>query len=347
MQKQWMIYGASTVSGKKILSQALQLGYQPILAGQHGQELLELSFQTGLRCCLFNANDPRKIQSFLESVEFVVLCDNLSRRDHLRLLKACLVTKTHYLDMSSDLFSFERLLQFASRFEAAGLSAIPGLHPSVILSDFVAASLKSNLRDANSLALACSESFNSLLSMVNSLQRGGRLLEGGKLRKSKSTAETLLVRFNGEDTLTVASEQADILAAWQSTRVPNIIFYRKADEKEVRLRKDFQNISWLLHVPILKRWLRSQDNFLIRHFGVKPFYPAKYAVWGKATNASGKSLTLRLEITHSEFDLALDVAFKLIASMLTGDLRPGVITASQALGSDYWLQSEHLTLTPL
>ena len=346
MQKQWMIYGAASVFGKKILSQALHLGYEPVLAGRHGQELLELSFQTGLRCCLFNVSDSKKIQIFLENIACVVLCETLNSHDHKRLIKACLATQTNYLDTSSDLFSFEKVLRFAPQFQAAGLAAIPGLHPSIILSDFVAASLKSYLTDANALALACSESFTSLLSMVNSLQRGGRILHAGRLRKPPSAAETLLVRFNGEDTLTVASEQADILAAWQATRIPNIVFYRKADEKEVRLRKAFHTVRLLLHLPFLKSWLRSQDNFLIRHFGIKPFYPSKYSVWGKATNASGKSLTLRLEIIN-DFDLALDVAFKLISKILTDKTRSGVITASQALGSDYWLQSEHLALTPL
>lgn len=343
MQKQWMIYGASTLIGKKILNQALTLGYQPVLAGRQGQELVELSFQTGTRCCVFTPNETKKIQFFLKDISLLLLCDTLSAREHKRILKACLLKGIHYVDISNDVFSYEHVQSFASRFQAAGLSAIPGLHPSVILSDFVASSLKSHLHDANSLSLACSESFTSLLSLVNSLQRGGRVLRNSKLCSPDAVAETILVPFNGTDTLTVASAQADILAAWQSTRIPNIVFYRRADEKEVRLRKHFQMVRWLLHLPLLKSWLRTQDNFLIRHFGIKPFYPKKYAVWGKATNASGKSLTLRIEIVN-DFDIALDVVFKSLAKLLAGEMRAGLVTSSQILGSDYWVQSEHLTL---
>lgn len=346
MQKQWMIYGASTITGKKILNQALNLGYKPILAGRQGQELVELSFQTGTRCCIFTPNETKKIQFFLKDISLLLLCETLHAREHKRILKSCLLKGIHYIDMSNDVFSYEHVQGFASRFQTAGLTAIPGLHPSVILSDFVASTLKSHLHDANSLALACSESFTSLISMVNSLQRGGRVLRNSKLCKPVIAAETLLVPFNGSDTLTVASAQADILSAWQSTRIPNVVFYRRADEKEVRLRKHFQMVRWFLHLPLLKSWLRSQDNFLIRHFGIKPFYPKKYAVWGKATNASGKSFTLRIEIVN-DFDIALDIVFKLLAKILAGEVRAGLVTASQVLGSDYWVQSEHFTLARL
>lgn len=346
MQKQWMIYGASTLSGKKVLSRALELAYQPVLAGPQGQELVELSFQTGLRCAIFNLDDSKKIEGFLKDIFLIVLCDSLSAKEHKRLLKACIQSRVHYIDMNNDLFSFEDVLKSAPKFQESGVTAIPGLHPSVILSDFVAASLKSHLNDANSLSLACSESFSSLMTLVNSLQQGGRVLKNAKVAKPDLAAETMLVPFSESNTLTVASAQADILAAWQSTRIPNVMYYRKAGEQEVRLRKNFNTIRWFLHFPFLKKLLRSQENFLIRHFGIKPFYSDKYAVWGKASNASGKSLTLRIEIVN-DFDLALDVLFKVLGKVFEGEMRKGVLTSSQALGSDYWVQSQDLCLTQL
>ncbi len=338
-----MIYGASTHAGKKILNHALTLNYKPVLAGSQGQELVEISFQTGLPCKVFTMKETKKIQLFLENISVLILCQTLSSREHKRLLKACLLSGVHYIDRSHDIVSYQHVMDYASRYYKAGLTSVPGLHPSVILSDFVASTLKSQLHDAQSLSLACSESFTSLHSMVNSLQRGGRVLVDSKLRKPDSSEETLLVPFNGTDTLTVTSAQADLLAAWQATRIPHVSFYRKADEKEVRLRKHFQKIRWLLHFPLFKKWVYSQENFLIRHFRIKAFYPKKYTVWGKATNPNGKSLSLRIEIVQ-DYDLALDVCFKVLEKLLNGELRAGLLTSSQILGSEYWQSSENLTM---
>lgn len=287
MKNQWMIYGASTINGKKVLNQAIKLGYQPILAGSQGQELVELSFQTGSQCLIFSPSETKTIRYFLENISLVVLCETLNRREHRRFLEACLMSGVHYLDMSDDIFSFQDVLDFGARFQTASLTAMPGLHPSVILSDFVAASLKSKLHDARQLTLACSEAFTSLLSIVDSLQRGPLALQNGKLTRPDALPDTLLIPFNGSNTLTLGIAQADILAAWHATRIPDIAFYRRTDEKEVRFRKSFQKMRTLLHIPLFKKCLRSQENFLIRHFGIKPFHPKKYAVWGRASNASG------------------------------------------------------------
>jgi short subunit dehydrogenase-like uncharacterized protein len=341
-----MIYGASTHKGKKLLNHALTLSYKPILADPSGQDLVELSFQTGLPCSIFSLTETKKIQFFLKDVSCVVLCKPLHSGEHKRLLKACLLSGVHYIDISKDLFSYERVLNLNSRFQNAGLTAIPGLHPSVILSDFVASSLKSRLHDINSLTLACSESFSSLISLINNLQRGGRILHNSKLCKPNLIAETLLVPFHGQDTLTVSTAQADILTAWQSTRIPNIHFFGRTGEKEVRFRKNFQRVRWLLHFPFFRKLLASQENFLIRHFGIKPFYPEKYAVWGKARNAQGQSLSMSIEIVD-DFDIALDAAFKVLEKLLAGDLRKGLLTVSQILGPSYWLESEHLNLSIL
>lgn len=341
-----MIYGATSVAGKKILHEALRLGYQPILGGRNGQELVELSFQTGRPCCIFTAKDSKQVQTFLKDIQVLIFCDELGSREHKRLLKACIHSQTHYIDLSNDLFSYNCVLRYAAKFEAAGLTAIPGLHSSVILADFVAATLKSHLTDASALTLACSESFTSIYSMVNRLQKGSRVLEQGKLRRPQAALETLLVPFDGSDTLTVAAARADILAAWQATRIPNISFFCKAGEKEIRLSQILHFFGFLLHVPFLKKWLSSQNNFFIRQFGVKPFHPNRYAVWGRCTNHRGKLLTIRMETTD-EFDLALDVIFKMLASLLEGPIRHGVVTSSQILDSTYWLQSEHMNLTTL
>lgn len=336
-----MIYGASTLIGKKILNQALNFPNKPILAGPIGQDLVELSFQTGLRCSVFNLHDSKKIQFFLKDVSLLVLCESLHSREHKRLLKNCLKMKIHYIDTSKDLFSYERLSHLTQRFYELGIVALPGAHPSVILSDLVASSLKSQLHDATNLVIACSESFTSFVSLVNSLQRGTRILRRSKLVRPSKTAATMLVPFTEEATLTVSSAQADMLVAWHSTRIPNIEFYRKSGEKEVRLRRYFYTIRWLLHLPFFKKLLRSQENYLIKHFGLKPFYPEKYSVWGRASNEAGKSSTLCIS-TVNDFDLSLEVIFKAIDKIMTHQVQKGFFTPSQILGSQYWADSENL-----
>lgn len=346
LRKEWMIYGAPTISGKKLLTEALRLGHSPILASGQGQELTDLAIQTHLESRIFPLSEKEVDLRFLADVKAVILCEDLEKREHLRLLYACLDAGVHYFDTTNDLFSFERVQSFAVKFHLAGLSLAPGLHPSVILSDFVAATLKSQLTDAISLQLACSESFSSVSSLMGSIFSGGRILQDGKLKRPHRAADSVLVPFNGSQSLSVSAPHADMLSAWLSTRIPNITVFRKSGAREVRFLKIFRFFRWLLHVPLVKKWLKKQENFLLRHFAIKPFYPERYSVWGRASNFKGRSITVRIEVVE-DFDVALDVTFRLLNILFSGELFSGIVTPSQVFGSDYWAESKRLAIEPL
>lgn len=341
-----MIYGATAFSGKKLLTEALRLGQRPILASGQGQELCDLAMQTQLPCRILPLTEPDTVLRYLRDIKVVVLCEDLEKAEHIQLLKACLKLQVHYFDTTNDLFSFERVQSFAEKFQIAGLSLLPGLHPTVILSDFVAATLKSQLKDANTLQLACSESFTSVSSLIGSLLSGGRVLQGGKLKRPLRAADSVLIPFNGGQSLTVSVPQADLLSAWVSTRIPNVTVYRKSGTKELRFLKIFRFFRWILHFPIVKRWLKKQENFILRHFSIKPFYPERYSVWGRASNYKGRSTTIRLEVV-TDFDVTLDVTFRLLNVLFAGELVSGLLTPSQVFGSDYWLESQNLAIERL
>lgn len=339
MQFKWMIYGAETVSGKQLINEALRLGYKPYLAGSHGQDIADLSFQTMLPAHIFTLDDQLKIESLISGIDFIIVCKELKNREHNRLLKACLKIGINYCDLSADLFSYERVKKFSSLFEKKKLSLLPGFHRSVVVGDLVAAHLKRNFTNAEKLIIALSDSCSSFTAIVDVLLSGGRVIRNNKLRRPRSAAQSLLVPFKNKASLTVTSPLGTLLSSWISTRIPNIKIFRNSAAVEIRFLRLFRFFRWFLNIPFVANWLIKQESFFIKYFSIRPLYVKRLSAWGRASTKSGKSMTLAIEV-NKDVDLGQILAFQAIESLKTGQIKPGIVTPSQLRDLEYWTDKE-------
>lgn len=334
----WLIYGAESVTGMQLTKEAVRRKLTPVLAGFHGQEIFDFASQIGLESRIINLDVPQQATNLLKDIEVVIVCCELKAKLQHSLLKLCLKLGIHYCDTSSDLFSYERAQKYGPAFADKNLCLLLGMHRSVILGDLVAAQLKRFIPNSKTLVIAISESYSSFQSIIDVLASGGRVIRNNRLKRP-SAPQSLLVCFKDAPSLTVTFPMAVLLSAWVSTRIPNIKVFRSSMPEEIRFLRIFRFVRWLFFLPYLARWLCRQENFLIKHFAIKPYYTRKLSVWGRATADQNTTKTMQLEVTENT-DLATSLIFRCLEALSLQQVPAGVLTPSQLADLEYWTEKE-------
>src|SRR5690554_1531788 len=116
----WMIYGAYGYTGELITHYAKRMGYTPILAGRNAQKTHELAERVSLEARVFALN-PDEIQKHLVDIDLVVHCAGPFEITAEPMIKGCIATGTHYLDITGELSVFELAHSLRKEAEQAGI----------------------------------------------------------------------------------------------------------------------------------------------------------------------------------------------------------------------------------
>ena len=148
---QWMIYGANGYTGELIAREAIAHQQQPILAGRNSEKVAALATELGLQARAFELNSVGQVAKQLKDIDLVVHCAGPFELTAEVMMKACIASKTHYLDITGELDVFELAASFQDQAKAAGVVLCPGVGFDVIPTDCVAAQLKQQMPDATHL----------------------------------------------------------------------------------------------------------------------------------------------------------------------------------------------------
>ena len=152
-QKQWMIYGANGYTGELIAREAVNQGLKPILAGRSADKLIPLAEELGLESRAFSLDDVGHLTGELEGMDLVLHCAGPFSATAPPMIKACIASGTHYLDITGEIGVFEHAFTQHWMANEAGVVVCPGVGFDVIPTDCIAAYLIEALPDATHLAL--------------------------------------------------------------------------------------------------------------------------------------------------------------------------------------------------
>ncbi len=154
MTHPWMIYGANGYTGRIIVKVALERGMTPILAGRNGPEIKELAEDHGLQYSAFDLGDSDAVTRELKDVDILLNCAGPFSATAETLMISCLVSSTHYLDITGEIDVFEHAHSLDEAAKEANILLCPGVGFDVIPTDCLAAHLKEALPTARTLSLA-------------------------------------------------------------------------------------------------------------------------------------------------------------------------------------------------
>ncbi|MCC5856312.1 MAG: saccharopine dehydrogenase NADP-binding domain-containing protein [Idiomarina sp.] len=331
----WMIYGAYGYTGELITHHAKKMGYSPILAGRSQEKTEEFASRVGLEARVFDLVEE-DIQANLHDIDLVVHCAGPFEITAEPMMKACIASSTHYLDITGEISVFELAHSLRREAEEAGIVICPGVGFDVIPTDCIAARLKSQMPDATHLRLGFdSRSRMSRGTSKTSIRRlgdGGAVRVDGKIIDVPLAYKTDTINFGDGSKLAMTIPWGDVSTAYYTTGVPNIEVYIPASPKLVKNLKRLNWFRWALRLSFVQNWMSKKVDKQPAGPETKERDQMSTWVWGEISNAKGDTITLREKVLNG-YTLTARGAVELAVYVLRNQLKPGFYTPSRLYGA--------------
>ncbi len=334
----WMIYGANGYTGEIIAREAVKRGQKPVLAGRSETKLKPLADELGLTFQAFSLDSVDTIAKQLSKQYLVLHCAGPFSATAEPMMKACLKSKTHYLDITGEIPIYEIAHSFDDAAKKAGIVLCPGVGFDVIPTDCVAAKLKQLLPDATHLSLGFDS--RSVLSpgtaktSIEGLAGGGKVRENGVIKKVPLAFKTRKINFGDGEKLAMSIPWGDVATAYYSTQIPNIEVFIPASPKMVNNLKKLNKISFLLGLKFIQNFMKRQVDKKVVGPNEEKRNSLKTYVWGEASNAKGEVKIVRIE-TANGYALTITGALAVVDYLFNNQPDSGYTTPSLLINAEF------------
>ena len=337
----WAIYGANGYSGRLAARHAVDRGEKPLLLGRSPDKLRPLARELDLEFATVELDDHDGMRRALTRVSAVVHAAGPFRETWEPMVRACLATRTNYLDITGEVGVMESLRRLDGEARDVKLTIMPGAAFDVIPSDCLAVHLKDLLPDATHLTLAIAAlarpSPGTAVSVAGRLSEGSHVRRHGLLVDDDPAGDHRTIDF-GWDVGThemYRLEWGDLSTAHHSTGIPNIETYLPLDGTALAGVRTAARAPWIFRKAVTQRALvrvltsgrpgpdddeRSGSNA---------------AIWGEVTN--GREQVRGRVLTPHPYTFTAMGMVETARRVAAGDAEPGFQTPASAFGADYIL----------
>lgn len=337
----WMIYGAYGYSGRLVAEQALKRGHRPLLAGRSPDKLAAAANRLGLPYKAFPLTDLDMAVEALKEVDLVFHAAGPFIHTSNPMLRACLLSGTHYVDITGEYPVFENTFAYDEAARQAGVAFISGVGFDVVPSDCLAKYVADALPGATTLEIAIS----SLSSMSAGTAKSGMELvaDGGRIRRNGSLAPypaglgSKPVRFPHGTFRAMPIPWGDLSTAYRSTGIPNITTYMVVSPLLAGAARVLAPLGQVaLSAGLARRAVGALMGAVMRGPSESQRSSNRAYVWARAAADDGRSREAWLETAEPYRFTAL--AGVRVVERLLADPPTGALTPAQAFGADFMLE---------
>ncbi len=293
-------------------------------------------------------NDKAALLSALEDVAVVIHAAGPFDVTAKQMVEACLETGTHYLDLNGDKDVFEMLLDYDGEAKEQAIMLLPGAGFDVVPTDCMALYLKNKMPDATNLEIAFATpggaiSHGTAVTTVSKLGEPGAVRKDGKLVPVPIGHKSMWVNFfSGKDNadqkiFTMTIPWGDVFTAYISTGIPNIEAYTAVSPFAYKFVKLQGLFNWLLRKNAVRNFLKMKIGQRPPGLNDEKRNAATSLVWGRVTNAAGKSITARL-CGPDAYTLTAHSCLIIAKKILQYDFKSGYKTPASAYGENLVLE---------
>ncbi len=334
----FLLYGANGYTGQLIARYAKQYNLQPILAGRKKELIEPLATKLNLPFKIFSLDDTDALHAALKEVKVVIHAAGPFQFTAKQMIKACLLTGTHYLDINGDIAVFELIKTYDAAAKKAGIMLLPGAGFDVVPTDCIALQLKKLLPDAITLQLAFASvggglSHGTAITMATKAGEGGCARKDGKIIRTPLGQKGMWVDFGLKRLFVMSIPWGDISTAYFTTGIPDIETYTGISKKMYNILKLQPLFNWLLRTNVVRNYIKSKIKQKPAGPGDEQREKAIGFVWGQAVNAAGKKATVRLSGPEG-YTLTTHSSLIITQKVLTGNFTPGYQTPAIAYGEN-------------
>lgn len=339
----FLIYGASGYTGKLIVERAVKKGLKPTLAGRTESKLQSLANQFGLDYIVFSLDDVSVIAANLAKFSVVLNCAGPFSRTAKQMIKGCLESGTHYLDITGEIEVFELAKSFHQKAVEKNIIVMSGVGFDVVPTDCMAKYLHTKLPDATHLELAWfgiggSISHGTMSTMVENLGKSGAIRKDGKITLSPTGEFSKEVEFNEKKYFSMSIPWGDISTAYSTTGIPNIVVFTGVPKSSYNIMKFQFLFNPIVKTDFVKKLIQNYVDKNISGPTPEQNEKGKSLVYGKVTNAKGDVVEARLQ-TAEGYKLTAEMALIITQKVLADkSLKTGYHTPAALFGYELILE---------
>lgn len=339
----FLIYGASGYTGKIIVESAIRQGLKPTLAGRTEGKIKPLAAQYQLEYMVFSLEDVNAVAKQLSAFDLVLNCAGPFSRTAKAMIEACLLSNTHYLDITGEIEVFELAKSYNKAAKENNIIVMSGVGFDVVPTDCMAKHLHDKMPDATHLELAWAGlggniSHGTMSTMVENLGKSGAIRKDGKITPSPIGKIGREIDFGTKKLFCMSIPWGDVSTAYFTTKIPNIMVLSavpKSAYYTMKLQALFNPIVGINAVKnVIQNYVDKNiegPNETIRDKGISLIY-------GKVSNAAGKTVEARLQ-TAEGYKLTAEMALIITNKILQNkNLPAGYHTPAELFGANLILE---------
>jgi short subunit dehydrogenase-like uncharacterized protein len=333
--QRWMIYGANGYTAGLIAEEAARRGYQPVLAGRNAEAVAAVAVPLKLDSRSFSLEDTTKAAAALEDIDAVLHCAGPFSATAEPMLRACIASKTHYLDITGEIEIFELAKSLGNDAAAAGCVLMPGVGFDVVATDCLAAKLNTLIENPTHLEMAfCGDggaSPGTAKTFVEMLPDGGRVRANGQITKVPAAAVRRSVAFSDRTEWCMSIPWGDISTAYSTTSIPNITVLTAVPRAAAFITR----LTSPLMAIMKPQGVQNKLKQLVEKHVHGPDQPTRESgcmrLWGKVTNVNGESAEQWLDLLDG-YDFTVHASLAVMEHLLEQTPPAGYHTPAGAYG---------------
>jgi short subunit dehydrogenase-like uncharacterized protein len=339
-KKTWLLYGAYGYTGRLIAQQALDRGHKPVLAGRSAENLIPLAEKLDLDYRVFDLKNEETIFKVIKDFDLVFHAAGPFKYTSSPMVKACLKSKTNYLDITGEIPVLEKNFTYDAQTKQNEFVIISGVGFDVVPTDCLTKYVSNKIASPISLEIGISSMSNlspgTLKTMLEYNETGRLVRRNGKLvplenehkRKIQFIDKVLPVR---------PVTWGDLSTAYRSTSIPNITIYFPVPGKSSNILKSIGVTAKELSSN--EEAKKKVENWIEEHVH-GPNESARQTnrchIWVSVSDENGTSEQAWLE-TMESYRFTAVAAVRSVEKVF--DLQPkGALTPALAFGADFILE---------
>ena len=329
-----MIYGATGFTGRLVVKEAARRGLQPVLAGRSPARVKALAADAGLEARVVELGERDRLARALEDVAVVLHCAGPYSETAMPMLRACLRSHTHYVDITGEIAVFEVLAAEDARAHQAGIMVLPGAGFDVVPSDLLIADLASRCPDARVIRLA----LDAQCPMSRGTAKTGlAIIDNFQIRREGSVVRVAAgslshaFRFEMDPEPALVSALGDVSMAFWSTGIPNVETYSRASPAFRAVSRASRHFGRILGSPLMQRLGRRLIDALPPGPNAAQRQRSRATFVAEIEDASGERRAARMRVADP-YGFTARSSVRLARLVLQGQFAAGFQTPSTAYG---------------
>lgn len=339
---QWMLYGATGYTGRLVIEEALKHGHKPLIAGRNPDKLQALANLYDLDFVAFTLDDVATVTEAISNVDVVYHAAGPFIETSDVMIRACLATKTHYLDITGELPVFEKTFSYDDAARKNGIALVSGAGFDVVPTDCLVAHVAEQVPAATHLEIGLNAfsgtSAGTAKSMFGMLDMSGAIRREGVLVNKMPGSISKMIPLSSGKQRGIAIPWGDLSTAYHSTGIPNITAYMVMPTAALMLTRFSVLFLPLMKLGFVQDQLRGFMDSTLKGPDKQTRDTQRTFIWAKATDAHGFSAESWLE-TVEVYRYTAEIAIHAVEQIF--DKHPiGALSPAQAFGKDFALLVE-------